>query len=996
MKYLITAFIVSLYFSVFSQYFQQEVNTTIDVKLNDSLHELHAFESIEYTNNSNDTLTFIYFHIWPNAYKNNQTALAEQLDQAGNLTFHFSPDKNRGFIDSLNFKSNNQQLRLEYDNNIDYVKVHLNQPLLPKEKRIITTPFRVKIPYGNISRLGHIGQAYQLTQWFPKPAVYDENGWNVMPYLSQGEFYSEYGSYDVKITLPQNYVVGATGDLVNGEKELEWLNKKAKKTQLLIENGGYKEYTSMDTPKSSKELKTLHYHQENVHDFAFFVDKRWHVLKGEVELPFTKRKVTTWAMFTNNEFHLWKDAIAYLDSSIYYYSLWTGEYPYNQVTAIDGALTAGAGMEYPNVTVIGESYTPSALEQVIIHEVGHNWFYGILGSNERKHAWMDEGMNSYTENRTTETLHPNSGIGMVNDNLAKKIGLDQYGARGLHDVSYLYAARRNYDQPIESPAALFTPTNYGTIIYSKTAIGFDYLLAYLGDSTFNECMHTYFDEWKFKHPQPKNVRAVFERVSKKDLSWFFDDYIQTTKKIDYKVSSYNKKEETVTIKNISTIPAPISIYGLDKNDNVLFSKWEEGFLGKKNITIPNTAHKIVLDYKRDIPEVDRTNDVIKTSGIFKKSKPIKLKLLGEIENRDYNTINFLPVFGWNESDQGMLGAAFYNTTFPEKKLEWLAIPMYSIRNNTFTGVSSLYYNWYPTPIFRKLSLGYEGKSFSYAIPIVNENIAWYKNSLHLKAELYDKKLRTAPKQTFDIAYHNIREKRYSDSTGLSSNYLDFKYIIKNKQTLKPASLKVNYTYGNNSNDERVNTLSITGKMRINYNLKRDGISFRLFAGKSLFAHTNAKYNWRMSGQTGLYDYLFNNTYLGRGSNQPDFLSQQIDDSHGGFKTSTNTGSSNNWLIALNAKLDIPKLPIGIFADFGYFPYKENNQGVITNKIGNNYDLGIYIPLKKDIFEIYIPLLFSDRIQQEIDYNGYNFGQRITFMIQFNSMNPFKIVQSVKP
>lgn len=996
MKFKALIYFLLIHFSIFSQYFQQEVNTTIDVYLNDSTHEINAFETIEYINNSTDTLNFIYVHLWPNAYKNNQSALAEQLDQAGNLTFHYAPDKNRGFIDSLDFKSNNKQLRIEYDDNIDYVKIYLKTPLLPKGKRIITTPFRVKIPYGNISRLGHIGQAYQLTQWFPKPAVYDKNGWNVMPYLSQGEFYSEYGSYDVKITLPKNYVVGSTGDLVNGEQELEWLNKKAKKTELLIETGGYKEYTDMSTPESSKEFKTLHYHQENVHDFAFFVDKRWHVLKGEVELPFSKRKVTSWAMFTNNEFHLWKDAINYLDSSIYYYSLWTGEYPYNQVTAIDGALTAGAGMEYPNVTVIGTSYNAEALEQVIIHEVGHNWFYGILGSNERKHAWMDEGMNSYTENRTTETLHPKGGIGMFNNNIAKKVGLDQYGARGLHDLSYLYAARRNYDQPIETQAALFTPTNYGAIIYSKTAIGFDYLLAYLGDSLFNECMHTYFDEWKFKHPQPKDVRAIFEKVSKKDLGWFFEDYIQTTKKIDYKISSFNKKEQALTIKNNTAFAAPISIYSLDDNNAILFTQWEDGFLGSKKITVPKEAHRIVLDYNKDIPEIDRTNDIIKTSGLFKKSKPVKLKLLGAIENRDYNTINFLPVFGWNEADQGMLGAAFYNTTFPEKKLEWLAMPMYSFHNNTFTGLGSLYYNWYPTPLFRKLSLGYEGRSFSYNEPISNANIAWYKNSLHLKAELYNKKLRTAPKQTFDLAYHNIREKCYSDSTGISSNYFDFNYIIKNKQTLKPASLKANYTYGDNSNNEIVNTISLTGKMRINYNIKRDGVSFRLFAGKTLYQHTNAKYNWRMSGQTGLYDYLFNNTYLGRGSSQPNFLAQQIDDSHGGFKTNTNTGSSNNWLIALNTKIDIPKLPIGLFADIGYYPYKENNQGIISDKVGSNFDLGIYIPIKENLVEVYIPLLFSENLKQELDYNGTNFWQRITFMIQFNSMNPFKIVQSIKP
>ena len=983
-----------------SQYFQQVVNTEIDVTLDDSLHLINAFEKIEYTNNSSDTLRFIYFHLWPNAYKNNTTKLAEQLDQAGEFNFHFSLKKNRGFIDSLDFKSEEQKLKLEYDKNIDYVKVILNKALLPKESIKITTPFRVKIPYGNISRLGHLDQAYQLTQWFPKPAVYDQNGWNVMPYLSQGEFYSEYGSYDVKVTLPENYVVGATGDLVNGEKELEWLTKRAKKTKLLLdmaiaEHKAPKELEGMEIPKSSKRLKTLHYHQDNIHDFALFLDKRWHVLKGEVELPYTKRKVTTWAFFTNNEAHLWKDAIPYLDSSIYYYSLWTGDYPYNQVTAVDGALTAGAGMEYPNVTVIGESYSAEALEQVIIHEVGHNWFYGILGSNERKHAWMDEGINSYTENRTTETLHPSTGLNLVNKTIAKKIDLDQYQARGIHDLSYLFNARRNYDQAIETPSSLFTPTNYGAIIYSKTAIGFDYLLAYLGDSLFNECMHTYFNEWKFKHPQPKDIKHVFERVSKKDLSWFFSDYINTTKKIDYKVNSYNSKLDELTITNNGKLASPISIYGLNKNDSILFIEWKDGFIGKKKFLIPNGAYKVILDYNMDSPELDRTNDIIKTKGLLKTSKPIKFKFLGTIENRNYNTINYLPIVGWNETDEGMLGLSFYNTTFPKKKLEWLAMPMYSFNQKSLTGIGQIKYNWFPSKTFRKIDIGYQAKSFSFDLPLSQNNVKWNKSAIQLNFEIYNKKLRTSPIQKFHLNLINIAHS-IENSTNIYSNYFHFNYELKSKQILKPSSLKLDYIVGNDNIDQKVNTVSVTAKKRWNYNIKLDGLEFRLFAGKSLTQNTNSKYNWRMSGQTGVYDYLFNNTFLGRTAYSPNFLSQQLGDSHGGFKTYTNTGSSNNWLISLNTKLNLPKLPFGVFADIAYYPYKENNQGVIRNKVGSNFDFGLWIPIKKNLIELYVPLLYSENIQKEIDYNNISFLQRITFVIQFNSLNPLQLINSLKP
>jgi len=202
------------------EYFQQEVNTTINVRLNDKNNTLSAFEEIEYINNSPDSLEYIFFHIWPNAYRNNATDMAIQNDENGDIDFHFADSINRGFIDSLDFKVDGEFVISAPDvDHIDIVALVLKTPLAPGNKITITTPFRVKIPLGIYSRLGHIGQSYQITQWFPKPAVYDRNGWHPLPYLSQGEFYSEYGTYDVTITLPKNYVVGATGDLVNNPEE---------------------------------------------------------------------------------------------------------------------------------------------------------------------------------------------------------------------------------------------------------------------------------------------------------------------------------------------------------------------------------------------------------------------------------------------------------------------------------------------------------------------------------------------------------------------------------------------------------------------------------------------------------------------------------------------------------------------------------------------------------------------------------------------------------
>ena len=356
--FLASFFVLTIFSSYAQSYWQQEVNYKIQVKLDDKNHTLNAYEEFEYINNSPNSLDRIYIHLWPNAYRNGNSALAKQQYAEGKSVLRFGEEDKLGFIDSLDFKVDGQKAKWEYDpKNQDICFLTLSKALKSGESIRISTPFKVKIPSGEISRLGHIGQSYQITQWYPKPAVYDKNGWNAIPYLNQGEFYSEFGSFDVQITLPANYVVGATGDLQTSS-EIDFLNKKAKETEsqipdFLMKPQGRNGKTEF--PESSTEWKTIQYKQSKVHDFAWFADKRYGVLKGEVELPHSKRKVTSWAMFVPHNTIHWQHAIEYINDGTYYYSLWNGDYPYNQVTAVDGTISAGGGMEYPNVTVIGNS-----------------------------------------------------------------------------------------------------------------------------------------------------------------------------------------------------------------------------------------------------------------------------------------------------------------------------------------------------------------------------------------------------------------------------------------------------------------------------------------------------------------------------------------------------------------------------------------------------------------------------------------------------------------
>ena len=722
MKTILTFFLFIGSFTFAQDYFQQEVNYKIKVTLDDVNNTLTGFEEFEYINNSPTPLDFIYVHVWANAYKDGTTALAQQEYRDGDDQMQHLSEKDRGYIDSFEFKINGTKAEWDFHHHHqDIIKLKLNTPLQPGAKMLVSTPFFVKIPSGSISRLGHIEQSFQITQWYPKPAVYDKAGWHQMPYLNQGEFYSEYGSFDVSITLPKNYVVGATGDLQT-QSEILFLDEIAKETAQAVENGkGYRTIEGVenlvDFPASSTEMKTINFTQSKVHDFAWFADKRYSVLKSEVELPHSKRKVTTWAMYTPRNAKtkwtdLWVNASEYLNDAIYYYSLWNGDYPYNNVTAVDGTISAGGGMEYPNVTVIGNASNPHELEVVIVHEVGHNWFYGQLGTNERVHGWMDEGMNTLNEVRYMQTKYPDNSF-MSDMVLNGKFHLNDLSHHDMSDISYRAIAGIGEDQPIETHSNDFTGTNYGIIMYQKTGLVFYYLKDYLGEEEFDRCMQAYYTEWEFKHPQPEDMKNSLEKASGKDLTWLFKDLIQTTNHVDYKLKSVKKTDQgyIVKVKNNGQVDGPIEVNAL-KNDSVIETVWIEPGNKKNKVELHSTnVDQIMIDHNRDIPEMYRQNNIWTNKGLFKKYEKAKVEFLFGDNEEDRTNIYWSPIISGNDYDKFMLGIAVHNYSLPTSRFNYLIAPSYSFGRNFVSGISELSYNFLPKKTLATSKFGLSVKSF---------------------------------------------------------------------------------------------------------------------------------------------------------------------------------------------------------------------------------------------------------------------------------------------
>jgi hypothetical protein len=492
---------IGSHLSVFSQYWQQQVDYKIDVALNDINHTLKGNLSLVYTNNSPDKLDYIWFHLWPNAYKNDKTAYAKQIlrDKDGKKRWKDMTDK--GSMEGLDFMVNGEKVRFEADkDNPDIMKVFLSKGIQPGEKATITTPFLVKIPTYS-SRSGHLDQSYIICQWYPKPAVYDKKGWHPIPYLDQGEFYSEFGSFDVSITLPSSYVVGATGVLQNADELTKYKELGAKNRYA---DGDLVKYT----PVTSAATKTLQYKGSDIHDFAWFADKDFVIRYDTAQLASGNViDVFTFASVNGNKH--WSKSISYVEDAIRRYSNWIGEYPYPVAQAVEGPknLMSG-GMEYPMITLItSPTATEPELDGVIAHEVGHNWFYGILASNERDHAWMDEGINTFYQFRyEAEKYKFNNVFGGVIPAEVKGKPVQDF----LGDI-YMAMAQIPMEEPIETPAADFeNKDKYGVVVYLKTAIWMFIVETSLGADKLDKVMKAYYTKWKFRHPYPEDFKAEFE------------------------------------------------------------------------------------------------------------------------------------------------------------------------------------------------------------------------------------------------------------------------------------------------------------------------------------------------------------------------------------------------------------------------------------------------------------------------------------------------------
>ncbi|NUN99601.1 MAG: M1 family metallopeptidase [Saprospiraceae bacterium] len=995
-------------------YFQQEVNYRIIATLNDTTHTLRATLDLEYINHSPDTLSELWLHLWPNAFRDRNTAYARQALRMNNTRFYFSGTDELGNITGLDFRIAGEAVNWALaPNHPDIAVLTLNKPLLPKQRLRITTPFVLKIP-ASFSRLGHVGQSYQMTQWYPKPAVYDREGWHAMPYLEMGEFYSEFGSFDLELTLPENYVVMATGELKT-DSERAFLEQKVAETHdwLAVTPDSILQNLSEVTTPSSPREKTIHYQAENVHDFAWFADKNFHVQSGSVLLA-SGKTVKTWTAFTNVEAHLWKNALQYVNRSVAFYSDLVGEYPWPQATAIQSALSAGGGMEYPMITIIGLADNARDLDEVITHEVGHNWFYGVLATNERDHAWMDEGINTYYEQRYMARHYLPAKLAIVPDFLI------QGSEMNLWELARLHQERRGMDQPPATPSDDFGLINYWLGAYESPARAFAFLESYLGTAAFDSMMRAYYREWQFKHPQPEDLRKHLETFTGKNLDWFFDGWLYSTGKTDY---TFRRLGETDTafllrVLNRGRIEMPFNISGI-KDGQVVAKQWFEGFEGARDLVFPKGNYdQLTIDAGRGMPEWNRRNNHMRTTGPLKTLEPLRLRFFSGLENDRHTDLNWMPAVGWNHYDKWMAGLVLHNFGIPEQSFEFALAPMYATGSRSLAGSASFRFRFLPKGSKpQQLFIGADARQFHYTdnarenYLLAYTRIMPYVRYTWQRSPSEDRRSSLQWRSIFLSKEVPVFEA--SDFTGIKNegswiHELGFSTERRHPVVPTASQTALEYQAYKDFFGRSHHYLKVSASWQGAYAYasgKR--LAMRVFAGGFL-DNTRRRGGAIFPGAFNLVsrgpnDYRFDDLYFARDEDQG-FFSQQISLRDGGFKTvienSFNLGRSNNFILALNLKADLPvKLPLNLplkpYFDIGYFDNAMPTAQDATLKDQLLWSGGFALEFFSNTFGIYFPVVNSQNIRDRFAERG-NYWTRISFQIKFQNLGPDALMEKLEP
>ncbi len=536
---------------------------TIAATLDPSTHTITGTETISWRNITTKTATELQFHLYWNAWKNDQSTFMRERALGGGGGPIPESDRSRIEVTSIRMAGatalTSQRFIVPDDGNEadqTVMAVTLPEPIGPGGTATIQVAWTAHVPR-TFARTGVIGNFYFIAQWFPKLGVLQEEGWNCHQFHASTEFFSDYGTYDVSLTVPRGWIVGATGVERDRREEAP---------------GG--------------TATTHHYYQDDVHDFAWttspdFVERTAQFTHATLP-PVTMRLLLQPEHVAQADRHF--DATR---TTLKYYGEWYGAYPYGHITIVDPAFQSGAGgMEYPTLFTAGTRWLAPRLvtrpEGVAVHEAGHQFWYGIVGNNEFEDAWLDEGFNQFSTARalaaaSTPDFYEQRYFGGYVPYVFRDMPLSrEVDENGLS--SYRASARRDAQS---TPSFRYYPSSAGGITYSKTALWLNTMERWLGWTTLRRILSTHFDTWKFRHPKPQDFFDTVNATTGRDEGWFFDQVYRGSNVFDYGVQDIRSgpadaelSQTTVVVRRFGEAVFPVDVVTTFANGERAVERWD--------------------------------------------------------------------------------------------------------------------------------------------------------------------------------------------------------------------------------------------------------------------------------------------------------------------------------------------------------------------------------------------------------------------------------------
>jgi hypothetical protein len=597
------------------KYWQNRADYKINCTLDTTLHSVIGDLELTYTNNSPDNLKFLWLQLDQNIYKKDSRGSATTTETGGRWA-------NSKFTDGYKIKSvsaeyNGKKYTAKYIIADTRMQVWLQDALKSAGGKVkLAIQFEFEVPEYGTDRMGRLntknGWVYEVAQWFPRMCVYDDlQGWNVLPYVGAGEFYLEYGDVEFAVTAPSNLIIVGSGELQNPQEcftpEQNKRYSDAKNSDKTVMIRSDKDVTDKNA-QLKKVASTWKFKIQNTRDVAWGASRAFILDAARINLPSGKKSLAISAYpaesTKDRRGNDWRRSTEMIKGSIEHYSAKWFEYPYAAAVNVAGIV---GGMEYPGIVFCSYTSTGSSLWGVTDHEFGHTWFPMIVGSNERKYAWMDEGFNTFINGLSTEAF--NKG---------------EFNTQSFFDdptstfmVKYTFGEKM--DGLYNIPEAI-QQDNLAIAAYMKPSMMLNALRdVVLGPERFDAAFREYVSRWAFKHPTPWDFFHTMENVGGEDLSWFWRGWVLNTWKIDQSVKGVKYRDNVpekgaeISLENMEKMPMPVTVLvkeanGKEHKINLPVEIWQRGSEWTFDVPTTSEIKEVVLDPDKKLPDWNRDNN----------------------------------------------------------------------------------------------------------------------------------------------------------------------------------------------------------------------------------------------------------------------------------------------------------------------------------------------------------------------------------------------------